>query len=43
MKNELKKWVSVKLLIWSFNVMPDCEFKKELAKLINSKILTGID
>lgn len=43
MKNELKKWLSVKLLIWSYNVMPDCEFKTELAKLINDKILTGMD
>lgn len=43
MKIELKKWLSIKLLYISFSIMPDCKFKIELARLINTGLLKGID
>jgi len=43
MKTELKKWLAVKLLNWSFLIMPDCKFKIELAKLIRTELLSGMD
>ncbi len=43
MKTELKKLIAVKLLDWSFRIMPDCKFKIELAKLMTNELLKGID
>jgi hypothetical protein len=43
MKTEFKKWLAVKLLNWSFSIMPECEFKIELAKLISTELLNGMD
>lgn len=43
MKIELKKLIAVKLLNWSHSIMPDCNFKLELSKLINSELLNGMD
>lgn len=43
MKTEFKKYISVLLLRWSFAIMPDCEFKSKLAKLISKELLFGID
>ena len=43
MKTEFKKFIAVKLLDWSFSIMPDCKFKIELAKLISSDLLKGLD
>jgi hypothetical protein len=43
MKNEVKKWLAVVLLRWSFSIMPDCKFKVELAKLIINELGTGLD
>lgn len=43
MKTEFKKWVSIKLLNWSFLIMPECKFKIELAKLTSTELLSGMD
>jgi len=43
MKTELKKLIAVKLLDWSFSIMPDCKFKIELAKLMSNELLKGMD
>jgi len=43
MKTELKKLIAVKLLDWSFKIMPDCKFKIELAKLMTNELLKGMD
>ena len=36
MKTEIKKAIAMKLLDWSFTIMPDCQFKIKLAMLIAS-------
>lgn len=43
MKKEIRKLIAVKLLDWSFSIMPDCRFKTELAKLMSDNLLDGID
>jgi hypothetical protein len=43
MKTEFKKWLAIKLLDWSFSIMPDCTFKIKLAKLISADLLNGIE
>lgn len=43
MKKEIRKLIAVKLLDWSFSIMPDCRFKNELARLMSDKLLDGID
>jgi hypothetical protein len=40
-KHELKKLIAVKLLYWSFCIMPDSEFKTELAKLMVNELNTS--
>ena len=43
MITEIKKWLAVKLLNWSFSIMPECKFKTELAKLISTELLNGME
>ena len=42
MKNEIRIYISLKLLNWSFDIMPECEFKLQLAKLIRDRIMNSI-
>lgn len=43
MRKEIRKLIAVKLLDWSFSIMPDCRFKTEMAKLMADKLLDGMD
>ena len=43
MKTEFRKLLSIMLLNWTYKVMPECEFKRALAELIQIKLITGMD
>jgi hypothetical protein len=43
MIKEIKKCISLLLLKWSFEIMPDCKFKKSLANLFKTELLNGMD
>lgn len=38
MINELRKLISQILLCWSFDIMPDCEFKSKLAEFLSEEL-----
>ena len=43
LKEEIKKLIALKLLNWSFEIMPDCKFKIKLAILMVNELSKGID
>jgi len=42
LKIEFRKYVAVKLLSWSYAIMPPCKFRTELSKIIVTDLMKGI-